>query len=148
MTGDIAENFILKDQSGKVFNLYENLIKKILLVFYPGDNTPVCSRQLSNYYANNEKFEKNNIKVVGINIETAGSHRSFCNTLGIELILLCDENKEISRRFGALNFMGVNKRKLVLISENKKILFEKSVFPVRYYKSDQILRLLKGKNLI
>ena len=48
MVGDPVENFILKDQDGKNFNLYDNLNKKVLLVFYPKDNTPVCNLQLTN----------------------------------------------------------------------------------------------------
>ena len=44
MKGDIVENFILKNQNGNDFNLFENLDKKVPIVFYPRDNSPVCSR--------------------------------------------------------------------------------------------------------
>jgi peroxiredoxin Q/BCP len=49
MVGDIARDFTLNDQSGLAFNLYSNLSRKLLLVFYPKDNTPVCSKQLTDY---------------------------------------------------------------------------------------------------
>ena len=58
MVGNIVENFILKDQNGNDFNLYENLYRIILLVFYPKDNSPVCTRQLTNYNLNKAEFEK------------------------------------------------------------------------------------------
>lgn len=148
MKGDIVENFILKDQGGNDFNLYENLDKKVLLVFYPKDNSPVCSLQLSNYYENKKSFEDYNIKVVGINTGSTGSHASFCNSLGIDMTMLSDDTKEISRKFKALNLLGMNKRKLILIGQDKKILFEKSSVSVIYFKTDKIIAMLKEENLI
>jgi len=67
VVGDIAKNFSLKDQYGNKFELYKNLDKRILLVFYPKDDSRVCSLQLSNYQKYLNEFEKNNINVVGIN---------------------------------------------------------------------------------
>ncbi len=57
--GDIAPNFILKDETGKEFELYENLDTQILLVFYPKDDTPVCSNQLAEYSNNLAEYIKN-----------------------------------------------------------------------------------------
>jgi peroxiredoxin Q/BCP len=57
MVGDIAKNFSLKDQNGNVFELYNNLNKRILLVFYPKDDSPVCTLQLSNYKQYLNEFE-------------------------------------------------------------------------------------------
>jgi peroxiredoxin len=148
MTRGILDNFILKDQNGKDFNLYENLDKKLLLVFYPKGSSPVCSIQLSNYQKNKKTFEDYNIRVAGINTESGKSHASFCNSLGIDIPMLCDETKEISRRFNALNLFGRNKRKLVLIGVDKKILFEKSSLPVFYFNTDKIIDMLKEENLL
>lgn len=148
MIGETVENFILKDQMGNDFNLYENLDKKVLLVFYPKDNSPVCSRQLSNYSNNKKTFEDYDIKVAGINIESGQSHISFCNSLGIDMPMLSDETKDISKKFNALSLLGMNKRKLVLIGRDKKILFEKSSIPVFYFSTDKIIEMLKNENLI
>jgi peroxiredoxin Q/BCP len=57
-TGDIAPNFKLKDQNGNDFELYENLNKKVLLIFYPKDETPVCSTQLAEYNNNRHEFDE------------------------------------------------------------------------------------------
>lgn len=148
MKGDTVENFILKDQDGKDFNLYNNLDKNVLLVFYPKDNSPVCSVQLTNYFESKKTFEDYNIRAVGINTASAESHASFCNSLGIQMTMLCDEKKEISKRFNALNFLGINKRKLVLIGTDKKILFEKSSLSVIYFKTDKIIDMLKAEKII
>ena len=146
--GDIVENFTLKDQKGNDFNLYENLNKLILLVFYPKDNSPVCTRQLTNYNLNKTKFEEHGIEVIGINPESYESHLSFCNSFGSEIRILSDAKKEIVKKFEALNFLGITKRKLVLIDKNKKILYEKSTPSFLYVSSEKIINSLRELNII
>jgi len=139
MIGEIAENFILKDQYGNEFELYENLDKRILLVFYPKDDSPVCTKQLKNYNQYLNEFEKYNIKVVGINTAASDSHFSFCNKLRLNFPVLSDISKQISENYKALNLLGLNKRKLVLIDINRQIIFEKAVLPFYYLAAGQIL---------
>jgi len=143
MVAEIAENFTLKDQNGLEFQLYDNLDKRNLLVFYPNDDTPVCSRQLLNYNDYLTEFVQNNIRIVGINTNTVKSHISFCNKLGLKFPLLSDINKDVSRKYKALNLLGINKRKLVLIDTDKRIVFKKTVFPSFYLDGEQILKELK-----
>ena len=139
MVGDIAKNFSLKDQNGNEFELYKNLDKKILLVFYPRDDSPVCTMQLTNYEQYLTEFEKNNIKVVGINTAASDSHFSFCNKLRLNFPVLSDISKQISNNYKALNLLGINKRKLVLIDTNRRIIFEKAILPFYYLKAGQII---------
>ena len=139
MVGDIAKNFSLKDQYGNEFELYKNLDERILLVFYPKDDSPVCTKQLTNYERYLNKFEENNIKVVGINTAASDSHFSFCNKLGLNFPVLSDISKQISKNYKALNLLGINKRKLVLIDTDKRIVFEKVLFPFYYLNAAQIL---------
>ena len=143
MVGAIAENFSLEDQEGNTFNLYKNLDENILLVFYPKDDSPVCTKQLSNYQKEHQLLKKSGIKVVGINTNSEKSHKSFCNKLSLEFPLLADKTKSVSRQFNALNIFGVNKRKIVLINRNKTIEFEKTVLPNRYVSASKILKLVK-----
>ena len=143
MVGEIAEDFSLNDQYGNIFNLYENLDENILLVFYPKDDSPVCSMQLSNYQKEHKLLKKSGIKVIGINTNSEKSHKSFCNKLSLEFPLLADKTKSVSRQFNALNIFGINKRKLVLINRNKKIEFEKTVLPNRYLSASIIIKLAK-----
>ena len=139
MVGDIAKNFSLKDQYGNEFELYKNLDERILLVFYPKDDSSVCTKQLTNYERYLNKFEENNIKVVGINTAASDSHFSFCNKLGLNFPVLSDISKKISKNYKALNLLGINKRKLVLIDTDRRIIFEKVLFPFYYLKAGQIL---------
>jgi len=139
MVGEIARNFSLIDQNGNEFELYKNLDKRILLVFYPTDDSRVCTLQLSNYKKYLIEFEKNNINVVGVNTAAKDSHFSFCNKLRLNFPVLSDISKQISKNYKALNLLGINKRKLVLIDTNKRIIFEKAVLPFYYLKASQII---------
>ncbi len=143
MVGDHVENFILKDQNNRDFNLYENLDKKVLLVFYPKDNTPVCNLQLINYDLNYDAFEENYIRIIGINTSDVSEHRYYCAQKGFKFPLLSDVDKKVSFQFNALNFLGQNKRKIVLIGTDRKILYEKTVFSFLYVNSEQIITSLK-----
>jgi peroxiredoxin Q/BCP len=138
VVGDIAEDFVLEDQNGNTFRLYDNLNRKILLIFYPKDNTPVCTRQLSDYSINREIFNNLGINLVGINTASVESHNSFAKSCKVDFPVLSDPHREVSRKYKALNFFGSNKRKLVLIGMDKKILFEKVVLSFTYLSSRRL----------
>jgi len=144
--GDIAPNFILKDETGKDFELYKNLDLQVLLVFYPKDDTPVCSTQLAEYNDNLDELIQNGIKVVGINADTIQSHLEFCTKLNIKFPLLADQDKKVSRQYDALNFLGMNKRLLVIIGTDSKVLWTASTFPVTFIKSKEIVEKVKLLN--
>lgn len=138
--GDVAPNFVLKNQNGEIFELYKNLGKKILLVFYPEDNTIICSAQLTEYNKHLDNFIKHGIKVAGISKNSVQSHSGFCNKLKLKFPLLSDENKNVSKQYGALNIFGISKRMLILIGTDRRVLWVKSSFSFRFVKSRSILK--------
>jgi thioredoxin-dependent peroxiredoxin len=148
METELAENFRLNDQNGLEFQLYKNLDKRNLLVFYPSDDTIVCTRQLLNYNDYLPQFELNNIRIVGINTDSIKSHLSFCNKLGLKFRLLSDSDKRVSREYGALNLLGTNKRKLILIEKDKRIVYKKTVLSTFYLNGEQILKKLKNRRIV
>lgn len=137
--GEIAPNFILKDEKGKNFELYKNLDKNVLLAFYPKDDTPVCSTQLTDYNDHLDEFIQNGIRVIGISTDTVESHSSFCRKLKLNFPLLADVDKKVSRQFDAINFLGMNRRLLVLIGIDKKVIWADSTIPVTYINTREIL---------
>lgn len=145
--GEVASNFTLKDQNGKEFELYKNLDKNLLIVFYPKDNTVVCSAQLAEYNESYDEFTQDGINVVGINTDSVQSHLNFCDKLKLKFPLLADKDKKVSKQFNAINFLGMNKRLLVLISTNKCILWTESTLPVTYIKAGEILEKVKSLSL-
>lgn len=146
--GDDVENFNLKDQYNVDFDLYTNLDRDILLVFYPKDNTPVCTKQLVDYSLNQKELDNYGIKIVGVNIDPVDSHNEFCQNNKIDFPVLSDPDKIVSTRFDALNVLGQNKRKLVLIGKDKKIKFERSTLPIFFVDTRQLLLELRKTQLI
>ena len=145
--GDTSPNFILKDQNGEDFELYKNLDKNILLVFYPKDDSPVCSIQLADYNDNFDDFLNCDIKLIGINTDDIQSHSKFCTKLNLNFPLLSDEDKKVSKLFNAINIFGINKRHLVLLGRDKTILWMDSTIPVTYRKTKEIVEKVKMLNL-
>lgn len=143
-TGDIAPNFNLIDQYGNDFELYKNLNKKVLLVFYPKDKTPVCSTQLAEYNQNLKEFDNQGIKLVAISSDSVDSHLQFCSNLKLNFPLLSDASKNIIKSFKAVNFIGLSKRKLILINTDKKILWIGNMLSVNYLKTEEILNSVES----
>lgn len=143
-TGDPVENFVLLDQFGKEFELYQNLDKDVLLVFYPKDDTPVCKKQLKDYALHKSEFETFGIRVIGINIDPFGSHFNFCTSNQIDFPVLSDPGGKISNIFDAVNIIGQNKRKLVLIGKDKRVKFQKSTIPAFFLSYEDVISKIKN----
>jgi len=141
-------NFQLLDQFNNKFDLYENLDMDVLLAFYPKDNTPVCTKQLVDYTLNQEELKKVGIKIVGINMDPVESHSSFCANNKIDFPLLSDPDKKVSKYFEALNPLGQNKRKLILVGKDKKLKYERSSLPMFFVDSRQLLKDLRKTQLV
>lgn len=138
--GDIAPDFSLLNQHGEEFNLYKNLNKNVLLIFYPKDNTLVCSNQLRDYQLNIEKFNEIDVQLVAINIADKETHKNFCDNIDIKFPVLSDSDKKVSEKYNALNLFGQNKRMIVLIAKDKKIKLIRKMFPITYLTSDELVR--------
>ena len=119
--GDVVPDFCLENEKGEEFELYKSLNQKVLLVFYPKDDTPVCFSQLAEYNEKFDEFLNHGIKVIGINSDTNQSHSKFSSKLKLKFPLLSDADKKVSAQLGAINIFGLTKRKLVLIGTDKKV---------------------------
>lgn len=131
--GDNAPLFTLKNQSGKSIALkdYKNK-KNVLLIFYPGDNTPGCTRQLCNLRNDFAEFKKYDTIIFGINQADSESHQKFIDNHSFPFDLLIDTDRKVSRKYKALKFMFGHesiKRSVVLIDKAGKIIFLKRGLP-------------------
>jgi len=111
---DQAPDFELNDESGKTFSLSEHRGEVLLLVFYPGDNTPVCTRQLCDYRDGIEAFDGLGVRVVGISKDDAQSHQAFKNKHGLPFTLLSDPGLEVAAAYDSKGMLGM-KRSLFLV---------------------------------
>lgn len=118
--GERAPDFTLRDQDGEEVSLSGYRGSRILLVFYPGDFSPVCSDQLSIYQEVKPELTAKGVELVGISVDSFFAHKAFQEKLGIDTTLLSDfEPKgEVARAYGSyFEPMGFANRTLVLIDE-------------------------------
>lgn len=85
-----APEFILQDQNGKTVSLSDFHGKKVVLYFYPRDNTPGCTRQACAFAGSYQQFKSNNVIVIGISKDSTSSHQKFAQKYGLPFILLSD----------------------------------------------------------
>lgn len=136
---DQAPDFELKDETGQPFSLRENRGERLLLVFYPGDDTPVCTRQLCDYRDGIEAFEGLGVRVVGISKDDAASHRAFREKHGLPFTLLSDPDLEVADAYDSKGMLGM-KRSVFLIDEA-------GVIRYRHVESLSIFRRARGEIL-
>lgn len=122
--GEQAPEFTLRDQDGEAVSLSDYRGRKLLLVFYPGDFSPICSDQLSIYQEVKPELSAKGLELVGISVDSFFAHKAFQEKLGIDTTLLSDfEPKgEVARAYGSyFEPMGFANRTLVLVDEDGKV---------------------------
>lgn len=123
-----APNFTLPDQHGKPVSLRDFLGAYVLLIFYPRDNSLVCTKQLCNYRDDWEEFSKRDIVLLGINPAPAETHRQFIEQYDFPFPLLSDTGSTISKQYGAVGFLGITKRAYVLVDPHGTVAYSAQEF--------------------
>lgn len=118
--GDAAPDFSLQDQDGETFRLSAQAGQRLLLVFYPGDDTPVCTRQLCDYRDGLESFADLGVRVIGISPDDAASHRRFREKYNLPFTLLSDPDLEVASKYDCKALIGM-KRGVYLLDEQQRI---------------------------
>ena len=98
--GTKAPEFTLPDQNGNSVNLSDFMGKKVILYFYPKDNTPGCSRQACAFAAAYEGFKAKDIVVIGISKDSVASHLKFAQKYDLPFILLSDPERQAIEAYG------------------------------------------------
>ena len=125
--GDKAPDFELKDSDGNIVKLSDFKGKKVVLYFYPKDNTPGCTLEACSFRDNYSKYKKNNIIILGISKDNEKSHTKFIEKYNLPFTLLVDDDKVCEKygAFGRKKFMGKEYngilRKTFIIGENGNI---------------------------
>ncbi len=124
-----APDFTLPDQDGNVHSLSDYKGKKVLLYFYPKDDTPGCTTEACTIRDSYKDFEKMGLVVLGVSVDSVKSHKKFETKYKLPFTLLSDEKKEVMEKYGVWGkkkFMGREyegtNRISFLIGEDGKIL--------------------------
>jgi thioredoxin-dependent peroxiredoxin len=98
--GDKAPDFESKDQNGKTVKLSDYKGKKVVLFFYPKDNTPGCTAQACNLRDNYSQLQQAGYETIGISIDSEKSHQNFISKHELPFTLIADTDKTIVEQYG------------------------------------------------
>jgi peroxiredoxin Q/BCP len=127
-SGQQAPDFTATDQDGKVVTLREYLGRKVIMYFYPKDDTPGCTKEACAFRDNFPNFENTGVAVLGVSVDSEKAHRKFADKYQLPFRLVSDEGKTIveaygvwgKKKFMGREYMGTN-RVTYLIDENGNI---------------------------
>jgi peroxiredoxin Q/BCP len=126
--GKKAPDFTLSDQNGKKISLKDLTGKKVVLYFYPKDNTSGCTKEACNFRDDFPKFKKSEAVILGVSPDSVSSHKKFAEKYDLPFSLLADEDKKVVQLYDVWKeksmygkkYMGVE-RTTFIIDENGKI---------------------------
>ena len=113
--GERAPEFTLASSGGGTTSLSDHLGHPVVLVFYPGDDTPVCTKQLNTYNDGLEQFEQLDAQVIAISAQSVESHDRFSGKHGFKFPLLADTDKKVAALYGTLGPIGFPRRSVFVI---------------------------------
>lgn len=124
-----APSFSLKDQNGKTHKLSDYKGKKLVIYFYPRDNTPGCTTEACSFRDDYSAFKKAGVEIIGISKDSVESHTKFADKFDLNFTILSDPQGEVIEKYGAWKeksmygktFMGIA-RTTYLIDETGKII--------------------------
>lgn len=125
--GGNAPDFTLKDGEGNDWTLSDHRGRTVVLLFYPGDNTPVCTAQLCSVRDHWSEYQATGAEVVGISTDTVESHSGFAEKHQLPLRLLSDPDRAVSTKYDMKSWLpGRSARGVVVIDKDGKIAYSKA----------------------
>ena len=147
-TGENAPDFTLKDGDGNDWKLSEQRGKTVVLLFYPGDNTPVCTKQMCSVRDNWEDYAKTGAEVVGISTDSAASHKDFAEKHELPLTLLSDEKGEVIEKYNVKSWLPGRSARAVVVVDKNGVIRHHQVQSLSVFrpKDDEVLKAIEQAN--
>lgn len=127
IVGKTAPDFQLPSTEGKIFKLSEMKGKKVVLYFYPKDNTPGCTTEACHFRDQNTKLKKLGAEVIGISGDSLSSHEKFRSKYKLSFPLLSDESHKVLEQYGVWKEKSMYGRKFMGIERTTVIIDEKGI---------------------
>lgn len=142
--GDVAPDFELPGTGGS-HRLSDHRGHAVVLVFYPGDNTPVCTKQLNEYNDDLAEFEGLDAKVLAISPQSVESHEGFSAKHGFAFPLLADTDKAVFQLYGVLGPLGFPRRSVFVIDPDGVIRYaHRAIAGLTYRHTDELVEALRS----
>jgi thioredoxin-dependent peroxiredoxin len=104
--GDIAPDFELPGTGGRTYRLSDYRGRNVVLAFYPGDATRVCTAQFCSYRDNGDQLDRLDAEVLGVSPQSVGSHERWMQEQSLNVPLLADEQLDVSKSYGVTGWVG------------------------------------------
>ena len=148
-SGDPAPDFELPGVVAghrSTYRLSELAGHPVVLVFYPGDNTPVCTRQLNAYSTDVARFSELDARILAISPQGLDSHEAFAeNEGGFAFPLLADEDKAVGRSYGVLGPMGFYRRCVFVVDGAGRLAYVHRGFAgSTFRRSDELVEAIRA----
>jgi thioredoxin-dependent peroxiredoxin len=126
--GDVAPDFTARNQNGEEIKLSDFKGQRVVLYFYPKDDTPGCTKEACSFRDANAVYDEKNIKVIGVSLDDEKSHQKFIGKFNLPFTLIADTDHQVSDLFGTYGeknnygkkYMGIT-RTTFFIDETGKI---------------------------
>ena len=147
--GDKAPNFSGVDQNNEPISLTDYKGKKLILYFYPKDNTPGCTAESCNLNDNYDSWLAKGYEVVGVSPDSVASHKKFADKYGFSFRLIADTEKEILQAFGAWGEKNMYGKKYMGVLRSTFVISEEGIIEEVFTKvktkdhTNQILKALE-----
>ena len=129
-----APDFTLKDGNGNDWRLSDQRGKVVVLLFYPGDETPICTRQMCSVRDRWDDYLATGAEVVGISSDSIESHKKFAEHHQLPLRLLSDSDGAVSKVYGARSLIPGKVARSVFVIDGQGILRHSDVRPLGLFK--------------
>ena len=147
--GEKAPDFELQDQFGDIHKLSDYLGKKLILYFYPKDNTPGCTSEACSFRDNYALFRANGMQILGVSADSVKSHKDFQEKYSLPFLLLADTDHAVSEAYGVWTlkkmmgkeYFGIVRTTFVIDEEGKILEIYEKVKPEEH--AQQIIQDLK-----
>jgi len=113
--GDIAPDFTLPGTGETSYSLSSYRGQPVVIVFYPGDDSPVCTKQLNSYNNELSAFEGVGAQVLAISAQDMASHEAFAAKYGFKFPLLADTDKSVATAYGTVGPLGFPRRSVFVV---------------------------------
>jgi len=140
-----APDFTLKDGDGNDWNLAERKGKTVVLLFYPGDNTPVCTKQMCSVRDNWADYAATGAEVVGISTDSPQSHKDFSEKHDLPLTLLSDAGGDIAKLYDAASWLPGRSARAVVVIDKTGVVRHHQVQSLSLFrpKDDEVLAAVR-----
>src|SRR3989449_6307554 len=145
-----AYEISLPDSAGKTWRLSDQRGKVVVLLFYPGDETPICTRQMCSVRDRWEDYIATGAEVVGISANSVESHKSFAEHHDLPLRLLADDDAKVSELYGARSIIPGKVARSVFVIDGKGIVRHRDVRPLGLFrpKDDDVIKAIREAQAI